>query len=389
MKKISSVCVLLPIFILTACGGGGGSSTAPINSSNNSSVSVPSATSSSQASSSAFSWSSVPALKDLATFPVGMEVSAADQERSIFNYPSQLPTIEKHFNSLVAGVIMKMSFLHPKENEFFYADADNLYSYALNHNMLLHGHTLIWHWDSQIPFWMRNFKGDWAAMLDNHVSQICAHFAGKVSSWDVVNEALDESDPSGFRQTIFYQHIGKKYIENAFIAARKSDPNAVLYYNEYAIESSQLKLNFLLAMLDDFKSRNIPVDGVGFQMHLTLTEPSIDQIKKSLKAVADRGYKIRISELDVPVNNFSGVSSPSLTEAVAQQQKARYKEIVQAYLESVPESQRTGITFWGLVDGESWYNYIGLPAKEWPLLFNDDYSPKPAFYGVAEALAGK
>jgi endo-1,4-beta-xylanase len=121
-------------------------------------------------------------------------------------------------------------------------------------------------------------------------------------------------------------------------------------------------------------------------MHLDLFNPSIDQIKRSLKAVADRGYKIRISELDIPVNYNSTLV---LTDTYAQQQKERYKSIVQAYLEVVPENQRTGITFWGLVDGESWYNYIGLPAKEWPLLFNDDYSPKPAFYGVAEALAGK
>lgn len=388
MKKLFVVCLSLPIFILCSCGGGGGSSSAPTTtvSSNSSSLSTSSVASSSKASSSAFSWSSVPALKDLASFPVGMEVSAADQERSIFTFPSQLPTIEKHFNSLVAGVIMKMSFLHPNENEFFYADADKLHAYTVDHNMLLHGHTLIWHWDSQIPPWMKNYTGDWAAMLDNHVAQICTHFAGKVSSWDVVNEALDENEPSGYRQSIFYQRIGKKYIENAFIAARKADPNAVLYYNEYNIELSQTKLNFMLAMLDDFKSRNIPVDGVGFQMHLDLFNPSIDQIKRSFKAVADRGYKIRISELDIPVNYNSTLV---LTDTYAQQQKERYKSIVQAYLEVVPENQRTGITFWGLVDGESWYNYIGLPAKEWPLLFNDDYSPKPAFYGVAEALAGK
>lgn len=389
MKNLFIVYSLLSIFILCSCGGGGSklsnSSTIPSSAATLSSSSS-SVTPSSSVSSSAFSWSSVPALKDLAAFPIGMEVSAADQERSIFTYTSQLPTIEKHFNSLVAGVIMKMGHLHPNENEFFYADADRLNTYAIDHNMLLHGHTLIWHWDSEIPDWMKGYTGDWATMLNNHVKQICTHFAGKVASWDVVNEALDEYDPSGFRQSIFYQHLGKSYIENAFVTARKADPNAILYYNEYNIESSQTKLNFLLAMLDDFKLRNIPVDGVGFQLHLDVFNPSIEQLKQSFKAVADRGYKIRISELDMPINYISTVT---LTDSLAQQQKARYKSIVQAYLEAVPVSQRTGITFWGLVDGESWYNYLGSPNKEWPLLFNDDYSPKPAFYGVAEALAGK
>jgi endo-1,4-beta-xylanase len=371
---------------LGGCGGGGSSD----NSSQSNAAAASSSSSSSVAAgpvivgSSPF-WTSVPALKDLAKFPIGMEVSAAAEDRSIFTYTSQLPTLNKHFNSLVAGVIMKMRYLHPKQDEFFYTDADNLSDYAAAHNMLLHGHTLIWHWDSEIPDWMKSYTGDWEQMLNNHVSQICSHFAGRVSSWDVVNEAIDPDSASGFRESIFYANVGKKYIENAYLAARQADPNAVLYYNEFGMESSQKKLNIMLDMLDDFKARKIPVDGVGFQLHLTVSDPPIDQIKAALKAVADRGYKIRISELDVPVGDLHAAA---LTDLMAQQQRARYKSIVQAYLESVPESQRTGITFWGLVDGESWYNYIGLGYKEFPLLFNDDYSPKPAFYGVAEALAG-
>ncbi len=371
MRQVWIVSGLVSAFALSSCGGGGGGGySAPASTDTPAPVVVV----------------PIPALKDLAKFPIGMEVAAGDEERSIFKVTGQQPTINKHFNSLVAGNIMKMAYLHPGENEFFFTHADKLRDYAVQNNMQLHGHTLIWHWDSQIPTWMKNYKGDWAAMLNTHVGEICKHFAGKVVSWDVVNEALDEREPSGFRQTIFYKNVGKAYIENAFVAARKADAAAVLYYNDYNIEASQAKLDFMLAMLDDFKARGVPVDGVGFQLHLDLTQPPIEQIRKSFKAVADRGYKIRISEMDVPVN-MTGAAT--LTDAVAQQQKARYKSIVQAYLESVPEKQRAGITFWGLVDGESWYNYIGLPFKEWPLLFNDDYSPKPAFYGVAEALAGK
>jgi len=382
--KIGVLASFLVCLLCSACGGGGGGHSAVAQPSDNSVLSSASSVSSSSSQSS-ISQSSIPALKDLARFPIGMEVSAADQERSIFTYPSQLPTINKHFNSLVAGVIMKMSFLHPQENTFFYDDADRLQQYTVEHNMDLHGHTLIWHWDSQIPAWMKNYTGDWQAMLNNHVTQICTHFAGHIRSWDVVNEALDEETSSGYRETIFYNHIGKKYIENAFIAARKADPNAILYYNEYNIESSQKKLDLMLAMLDDFKARNIPVDGVGFQMHINVFVPD-DQIKKSFKAVADRGYKIKISELDIPVNLYNG---PSFTQAMAQDQKAKYKSVVKAYLDNVPESQQAGITFWGLVDGESWYNALDPSYKDWPLLFNDDYTPKPAFYGVVEALQEK
>ncbi len=334
----------------------------------------------------------VPALKDLAEFPIGVEVSAAKEARSIFTLPEQLPTINKHFNSLVAGVIMKMRYLHPGEKEFFFADADQLASYAEAHGMRLHGHTLIWHWDSEIPDWMKAYSGDWAAMLDDHVTQICRHFGTRTQSWDVVNEALDESAASGFRNSIFLQKVGKKYIENAFIAARAAAPGVDLYYNDFSIEGGGKKLDTMLAMLDDFKARGIPVDGVGFQMHTglgtavsaTQGDPSNERIQQSFKAVADRGYKVRISEMDV-FDNIYGV--PTLTDEIAQAQKARCKAIVKAYLDAVPKAQRAGITFWGLVDGETWMNYV-YPFKVWPLLFNDDYTPKPAFWGVAEALQG-
>ncbi len=356
---------------LVACGGGSGGS----NSIASSSIS---------SSSSSSSSSSIPALKDLADFPIGMEVSAADQARSIFVEKTQLPTINKHFDSLVAGVIMKMSFLHPEEFRYHFTDADNLANYAKENGMILHGHTFIWHWDSQIPDWMKNYQGDWQAMMDDHVTQIAAHFSGKVASWDVVNEAIDPRTETGFRESIFYTKLGSKYIENAFIAARKADPAAVLYYNDFGMEDSQRKMDLMLAMLDDFKQRNIPVDGVGFQLHTHVIVPEISQIQASFKAVADRGYIVRISEMDMSVNIFRELY---MTDYLRELQKQRYKEIIKAYLAAVPPAQRGGITFWGLIDGETWMNEPGFfPWKEWPLLFNDDYSPKPAFFGVVEAL---
>jgi endo-1,4-beta-xylanase len=124
-------------------------------------------------------------------------------------------------------------------------------------------------------------------------------------------------------------------------------------------------------------------------MHTNITTeyPPIEQIQAAFKAVAMRGLKVRISELDMYTNLYG--TDKTLTDAVAEAQKLRYKAIVKAYLAAVPPAQRTGITFWGLVDGESWMNHIGNPFSNWPLLFNDDYTPKPAFWGVVEALQGK
>lgn len=329
----------------------------------------------------------VASLKSLADFPIGMEVAAGDEERSIFKKTDQQPVLQWHFNSLVAGVIMKMRHLHPEENRFTFDQADELVSYAEQNNMLMHGHTLIWHWDSEIPDFMKTYSGDWKTMLDQHVYEIVSHYKGRVKSWDVVNEAIEETSPttSDYRPSIFYKALGKTYIENAFITARQADPNAELYYNDYNLEYNHSKLAFTLSMVDDFIKRKIPIDGIGFQMHTQLDYPSVVDIKAAFSKAAARNLKVKITELDIAVN-FT--NAPSLNASTALAQKNRYKEIVKAYLEAVPPAQRGGITFWGLVDGETWmrsfYNRL-----EWPLVFNDDYSVKPAYYGVAEALSGK
>ncbi|MES2038955.1 MAG: endo-1,4-beta-xylanase [Pseudomonadota bacterium] len=326
------------------------------------------------------------ALKNMASFPIGVAVSAGDEKRSLFKKTDQQALINQQFNSLVAGNIMKMRYLHPAENQFSYDDADALANYAKEHGMILHGHALVWHPDYQVPTWMKNYAGDWDAMLTQHVTQICKHFAGRVASWDVANEVIDENVPAGYRKSLFYQKMGKSYIEKAFIAAHAADPAADLYYNDFNTEAVQSKLDFMLGMIDDFQARHIPIHGIGFQMHVNSDYPAIAQIRKSFKAVVKRGLKVRISELDVAMNQRNDLKA--LTPVAAAIQKARYKAIVTAYLEEVPPALRGGITFWGVVDGETWLSKFHK-RTEWPLLFNDDYTSKPAFDGVLEALTGK
>lgn len=345
------------------------------------------------------SYDAVDALKAHAEFPIGMEVSAADQERSIFTLTDQQPVLRYHFNQLVAGLIMKMSYLHPGENTFYFEDADDLVDYALANNMSMHGHTAIWFRDSQIPDWMKSFTGDWDAMMHNHVYQILNHFADRVDSWDVVNEAVDynwQTAEASYRDDIFFQNMGAGYIENAFISARAGDPNAELYYNDFHLSYNNGKLDFIVAMLTDFLTRDIPVDGLGFQMHITLTSPSREQMDAAFQKAVATGLKIRISELDIAINSrgpdYTGgpwAPEESLSIPTAREQKQRYKDVVESYLANVPAAQRGGITVWGLVDGETWMRAVSHSEWEWPLLFNDDYTVKPAFYGVMEALTGQ
>ena len=316
-----------------------------------------------------------------ASFPIGVAVPAGDAGNSLLGSQQRQGIVEKHFNSLTAENIMKPSFLQPLEGQFDFEDADALLGYAQTHQMQVHGHTLLWH--RQLPDWMSQFQGDWSAMMENHITQIVAHFSGAVVSWDVVNEVFDDAQPTGLRQSVWLDNLGASYIENAFTLANAVDPNARLYYNDYNLAGVEHKLTAVLDMAADFQQRNIPLHGIGFQMHVNLDWPAIEQIEQSFQRAVDTGLMVRISELDVAVNPNGDVSA--FNQALAQRQAERYRQIVQTYLRTVPTQQRGGITLWGIADIDSWIpGFSGF--NDWPLLFDDQFQGKPALQGFAEGL---
>jgi endo-1,4-beta-xylanase len=328
-------------------------------------------------------------LKTLASFPIGVAVNAGFENNSIINSSTsaqQQAVVFPNFNQMTAGNIMKMSYLHPQENTFTFGQADEFVGFASANGINVHGHTLIWHADYQVPGFMTNYSGDFAAMLKTHVQTIVSHFQGKVVSWDVVNEALaDDGQPTIntlLRSTVFSQKMGLGFIDQAYINARAADPLVDLFYNDYNIEAGGQKTANLLSLIDGMRARGVPLTGVGFQMHVSIDWPSISAIEASLKAVADRGLKVKISEMDVGLKS----AYTSFTTDAATRQQQRYHDIVAAYLRAVPAAQRAGITVWGVWDADSWINQPGSP--DWPLLFDGNFQPKPAMQGFKNALLG-
>jgi len=364
-----------------------------------------SSSSTSSAATSAYS-ANVDRLSDLAVFPIGAAVSNNDSPSyNILTNTSEQALVEKHFNEMTAGNIMKMSYLQPMQGSFSFTNADAFVDYAKSKNINIHGHALLWHADYQVPGFMKNWSGsaaDFITAIETHVTTIVDHYEakGNLVSWDVVNEALNDSTPSNFRtDSALYTKSGNSavYIEKAFQAARAADANVTLYYNDYNIDQNNAKTTKLVEMLTDFQARNIPIDGVGFQMHVFMDYPSITNISAAMKKVADKGLKVKITELDVAVNNpynsgWPGNKITSFSNTVALAQKKRYCEIVKAYLDTVPPAQRGGVTVWGTTDANTWLTtatsqYNG-EAIAWPLLFDNNYNDKPALRGFADALQG-
>ncbi|WP_223270408.1 endo-1,4-beta-xylanase [Colwellia sp. C1TZA3] len=333
---------------------------------------------------------------------IGVAVPAGGNSNSIINSPESKTVIQQYFNQLSAENIMKQTSLQPEQGTFFYADADALVQYAKDSSLTVHGHVLVWH--SQIANWMQNFEGneaEWITMMEDHATQVATHFeeAGDndtVTSWDVVNEAfMENGEYRGAKTTtdsadgsVWYENIGEKFIPLAFTAARAADPDADLYYNDYNLIWNSDKLGAVIDMVEAMQADGVSIDGIGFQSHISVNSPDISTIKAQFQKVVDirPKIKLKITELDVRMNNENGTDFTTLTSARAEEQKDYYHDIVQAYLDIVPEDQRGGITVWGIIDGDSWLQSFPAPTIEWPLLFNDDFTPKPALQGFANAL---
>lgn len=328
--------------------------------------------------------------------PIGVAVPAGNSSISpLTNLPRQ-EVVTQHFNQLTAENIMKPSYLQPTQGNFFWTEADALIDFAEANGLTVHGHTLMWH--AQIPGWMQNFSGDredWLDILRTHVTTVASRYAGRTSviSWDVVNEAFEDAggryrgSEEGTGSSVWYTNIGPEFIEEAFIAARAAAPNADLYYNDFSTEWNRDKLDAVITMVEDFLERDIPIDGVGFQMHVW-SNANVATIRNHLELVAniDPSIKVKITELDVRFNHVEPpLSANAYTPELAEQHKTLIKDIVEAYLDVVPPAQRGGITVWGIADADSWivplYN-----RPDWSLFFFNDMTPKPALQGFADAL---
>jgi len=326
-------------------------------------------------------------LRELAEFPIGVAVPADPRPNSLLGSHERRAIVSRHFDSLTAENAMKMRYLQPEAGEFRFEHADALVDWAREQGMVVHGHTLVWH--NQAPRWMNELRGSaerFEAVLESHVDTVARHFAGRLVSWDVLNEAFTDDKPTQWRDTIWYRNIGPKYAELVFRWARDAAPGVDLYYNDYNISGAigPGKLQKVLEMVDDFQARGVPIDGIGFQMHVNLEAPSNEAMRAAFAEVVRRGLKVRISELDVSVNTKETMTV--LDEQTAQLQRLRYAEIVRTYLDTVPQPLRGGISVWGITDGDSWIPGFWKRA-DWPLLFDADFAPKPALAGFAEGLA--
>jgi endo-1,4-beta-xylanase len=315
-------------------------------------------------------------LRDAVNFPIGFAANPS----LLAENPAYASLAESQFSSLTPENLFKPYSLHPTPDSFDWAAADELAAYAASHDQRLHGHALIWH--NQLPDWMEEFEGEpaaWDSMMKVHIQTIVGHFKGQVQGWDVVNEAVE--DDGSLRETIWYKHLGKEYLAKAFRYAHEADPEAVLFYNDYNLSTDSVKRATAKEWLDELRAEGVPIHGIGMQMHISQQAEENDQIARAMQEFSTSGYQIHLSEIDISVNK-EGKKLTKVSKKLLRQQAKKLAFVRQTY-QQLPAEQQYGMTFWGIGDGDSWIRDF-FKRDDYPLLFDDAYQPKAAYYAMWE-----
>ena len=376
---------------LTACGGGGGGvSAAPAPAPAPTAPAAPA-----PAPTPAPSSLSV-AYKDL--FRVGAAVTPAQVAAA-----DRVALMQREFNVLVAENVMKPSQIGKADGVYDFSDADKIVNFAKANGMKVRGHTLVWH-QQQADWMFKNGSGPGGAptaaelttRLQKYIADVIGHFKsiapGVVYAWDVVNEAFvpDEAgvpQVGGWRKSNLYDILGPQFIDIAFAAAAKADPDALLFYNDYGTESPA-KRALILTLIDSLKAKGIAIHGVGHQAHYAMNYPADwTGLEQSIVAVsaktnsAGQALTNHITELDIALNpGIMDNTITSVTPALLDAQALRYKGIYQMFLSN--RSKVSAVLTWGIDDDTSWLRTWPVTRLEAPLLFDGKLGAKPAYIAV-------
>ncbi|MGD0456467.1 MAG: endo-1,4-beta-xylanase [Terriglobia bacterium] len=347
-----------------------------------------------------------PALKDAlqGSFLIGAALNPAQfTERDA----RAAALVKAQFDSISPENVLKWASVHPEPDRYDFDLADKYVAFGEKNHMFIVGHTLVW--QHQTPKWVfEDAKGNpvdretLLRRMREHIQTVVGRYKGRVNGWDVVNEALNDDGTLG--QTPWLKIIGEDYIAKAFVFAHEADPKAELQYNDYSLEN-EAKRNGAIELIRKLRAQGVPVTGVGLQGHYRIDWPSVDQVDAAIAAFAKLGVKVMITELDVdvlpPAMQYRGADisanvelqpklnpyTNGLPDSLQQTLAKRYADLFGVFLKH--RGELTRVTFWGVTDASSWLNNWPVPGRtNYPLLFDRDGRPKPAFDAVIKAARG-
>ena len=353
---------------------------------------------------------------------VALPVSSLDNENT-------MKLVEKHFNSVTCENEMKpesilgsgepgVSTLEELESKLNFESADKVARHFAEYNknnpsepIKMRGHVFVWH--SQTPTWWfrEDFKSDGAYVskeemnkrIDWYIEKVGKHFdtefPGLIYAWDVVNEQA--SDAGGIRMGTDWAAIyggSTEYILQAFKSADQYlAKDTILFYNDYN-DCDPVKAATIRGFLKEIRGvlkegRKL---GAGMQGHHDMLTPTYETIETATRKYAEIADVVHITELDI--KSSVGFDGKDL-ETEFTKEGHRYKDIYEI-VRKINEEHKKGslkgyvqnITIWGTHDPVSWLktsNSVGGSADgktpQYPLLFDDYYGAKPAYWAFVNA----
>ena len=314
--------------------------------------------------------------------------------------PGELGLIRTQFAALTPANGMKMTQLQREPGRFDFQMADALVAFAATNQLKVCGHCLVWAKDERTPEWVFEDGAKPASpellleRMQTHIKAVAGRYRGKVISWDVVNEALDDGT-NFIRPSQWFSTLGEEFIVKAFQFAREADPDAVLVYNDYNIEQPAKRAK-LLRLLRLLREKQAPIQAVGIQGHYELDAVPYQDIEETISAIHSLGLKVMMTEFDldaIPRARWwadGGKHREELARLnpytngcpadVLQRQAEQYRKLFSIFRQHSDAIAR--ITFWDLHDGRSWLNHFPWERVNYPLLFDRNAEPKPAFGAV-------
>lgn len=288
--------------------------------------------------------------------------------------------LAQEFDEVTPENAMKWEPLAPTADTYDWEDADESADVAEANDQSIKGHTLVWH--LQHPTWLSASMTpeELRLAMQSHIETTMGRYRGRVRAWDVVNEAVDVASASGYTESIFYEVLGPDYIADAFRWAREADPEALLFYNEVGIERIGAKSNFTYEMISALLEDGVPIDGIGFQSHISIHRyPSLGNLRSNIRRFADLGLVVSLSEIDART-----LLLPGDRDLRWRVQRVAMQQLTSA---CALEPACEGVTFWGFTDNYSWINDDGDPDDA--LLFDRSYQKKPAYQGALDGFLGR
>ena len=324
-----------------------------------------------------------PPLKDLAVsdgIQLGTLVHADWLQRKPFEQ-----ILSSQFNLVTSDKELHWDKLRPTPNSYNFKPVDELVAYAQAHDMAVQGHHLVWNEDDSLPKWLKNGNYSQAQLYDlmhQHISTVVGHFKGKISEWTVVNEPFTRSVHTYGLDNWWGDHLGGgfDYIDQAFTWTHAADPQAKLILNDFNNETINPISDAQYAYMQAARTRHVPIDGIGMQMHLDASQPPSEAAMiTNMQRFGKLGYKVYITEFDINAMTVKGSAD------YKKQLEARITaDVVRACVES---HDCVSLNIFGITDRKNVVSFTHPKNRD--SLFTSTYAPKPAFYSFRNAWSSR